>query len=433
MERLTSRLIACIGLTGVIATFAAPSETSATGSFAVLYSFQGGPDGGSPDSPLVIDRAGNLYGTAAVGGDLNCRLGGGSGCGVLFKITPHGVESVIYAFHGKEDGAIPAGVIRDGVGNFFGTASNGGDPHCHDIHLTPGCGGVFAVDRNGRERLVYSFHGGTDGQYPAAPLARDQAGNLYGTTFHGGNQACRDSNAVGCGVVFKVTPDGHESVLHRFTGGTDGATPGFGSVVVDRAGNVYGTTLYGGNPRCVDSIHVGCGVIYEISTSGKQSVLYAFKGEGDGGGPFGGLFRDDAGNLFGTTYYGGDLPCSSEPGCGTVFEFKTSGQEIVLHRFFDGRDGAFPYAVAPARDVSGNLYGTTSQGGIPNCPQQGLDACGVMFKVTPGGQETVLYRFTDGNDGEAPFAGLVHDTSGTLYGTTSAGLSNFGAVFKLTL
>jgi uncharacterized repeat protein (TIGR03803 family) len=194
--------------------------------------------------------------------------------------------------------------------------------------------------------LLHSFSGGTDGATPRAGLVRDAAGNLYGTTFYGG--------ASNKGTVFKLDTTGTETVLHEFIGGpTDGANP-YAGLIRDAAGNVYGTTYYGG-PNCLPGS--ACGTLFMLDTTGAETVLHAFTGFPDAANPYGGVVRDQAGNLYGTTVNGGSASY------GTVFKLDTTGTETVRHSFTGGAaDGRYPYA-GLVRDAAGNLYGTTSFGG----------------------------------------------------------------------
>ena len=204
-----------------------------TGKEAVLHSFSGGPDGGYPYAGLILDAAGNLYGTADAGGVHNY--------GAVFEMPAGGAEGVLYSFTGTGgDGADPlAGLIRDGVGNLYGTTASGG---------AFGLGTVFKVSAGGAETVLHSFRGGSDGEYPYASVIRDAAGNLYGTTYGGG--------ASGWGTVFEINPTGKETVLFSFAGAADGASPE-GGLVQDAAGHLYGTTKYGGT--------LGAGTVFELS------------------------------------------------------------------------------------------------------------------------------------------------------------------------
>jgi uncharacterized repeat protein (TIGR03803 family) len=306
--------------------------------YGVLHSFAGAPDGCKPQGDLVRDGLGNLYGTTA-----NC----GTGNGVVFKVSATGKETILYRFTGKADGGLPeAGLIRDKAGNLYGTAYSGG---------ASGDGVVFKLSK-GKETVVHSFSG-SDGSHPTASLLRDAAGNLYGATFYGGAASC------GCGTIFKIDTTGAETVLYSFTGGTDGKFPA-GRLLRDSGGNLYGTAYEGGNVGCGRFGMYGCGVVFKVDSGGHETVLYSFTGGTDGGQPLAGLIRDSAGNFYGTTFSAGDLSrnCALNNGCGVVFELSNAGQETVLYTFTNGTDGANPTADL-VRDSAGNLYGTTKLGG----------------------------------------------------------------------
>jgi uncharacterized repeat protein (TIGR03803 family) len=255
------------------------------------------------------------------------------------------------------------------------------------------------------ETVLLSFSDFPNGANPYAPLALAPDGNLYGTTNQGG--------AADLGEVFMVTPSGKLTVLHSFQGGTDGANP-YSGVALDSAGNLYGTTYAGGSANI--------GVVYELDTSGQETVLYSFTGGADGGNPYGGVVLDSSGNLYGTTYNGGGSKA------GVVYKVTALGQETVLHTFTGGTDGGNPYA-GVILDSSGNLYGTTLYGGSTSCTY----GCGVVYELNTAGSETVLYSFVGGPEGTAwPYAGVILDTSGNLYGAASVGGQNDGGVvYKL--
>jgi uncharacterized repeat protein (TIGR03803 family) len=369
---------------------AAPAITSAAITETVLHSFAGGPsDGADARAGLIVDGAGNLYGTTL--------RGGASDNGVVFKLAPDGTEMVLHPFAGGDsDGAFPfGGLIADGAGNLYGTTAGGG----------AGFGVVFKLAPNGTETVLYSFTGPpVDGANPLAGLIADGASNLYGTTELGG------SAAFGSGVVFKLAPDGTETVLHSFAGAnSDGAFPEAG-LIADGAGNLYGTTSQGGVSNN--------GVVFKLAPNGIETVLHSFAGgPSDGADARAGLIVDGAGNLYGTTLRGG----ASDNG--VVFKLAPDGTETVLYSFA-GVDGSGPLAGLIA-DRAGNLYGTTSGGGA--------SGRGVVFKLAPNGIETVLHSFAGSpSDGASPLAGLIADRAGNLYGTTAGGgASSNGAVFKL--
>jgi uncharacterized repeat protein (TIGR03803 family) len=266
--------------------------------------------------------------------------------------------TLLYSFTGGTDGANPfAGLVRDAAGNLYGTTDGGG---------AGGAGVVFKLDIAGAETVLHSFIGPpTDGGFPDAGLVRDAAGDLFGTTSFGG--------AFDAGVVFKLDKFGKEIMLHSFAGyPTDGANP-YTVLVRDTAGNFYGTTLEGGPS--------GDGVVFKLNMAGYESVLFSFNGAMEGGNPGGGLVRDAAGNLYGTTSYGGAGGCPFGQGCGVVFKFDPTGNETLVHSFAGSpADGGVPSGGASVsgglvRDAAGNLYGTTYSGGASDS--------GVVFKLTP--------------------------------------------------
>jgi uncharacterized repeat protein (TIGR03803 family) len=346
-------------------------KLSLQGQETVLYSFTGGTDGSGPNAGLVRDSAGNFYGTTQNGGDLSCVLTGFPiGCGVVYKLDTTGTQSVLYSFTGGTDGTLPQGLVIDSAGNLYGETFYGGSQTCFGGF---GCGVVFKVDPSGNETALYSFEDGADGAVPYGFVTRDSAGNLYGSTTLGGDfSSC---SGAGCGVVFKVDASGNETVLYTFTGGADGAVA-TGGLLIDAKGNVYGTTSGGGDLTCVGNpfnTDAGCGVVFELTTSGTESVLYTFTGV-DGATPTLGLLRDSKGNFYGTTGYGGAL------NLGTVFELTPQGVETVLHSFTGLADGKLPNS-GLVMDSKGTLYSNASQGGDLSCsPPNG---CGTVFKLTP--------------------------------------------------
>ena len=387
--------------------------------FKVVYSFPGGVGGSAPDGGVVQDAAGNLYGATTSGGTGNCS-GGNGGCGTVFRIAPDGSATVLHSFAGGSDGAIPyGGVVMDKDGNLYGTTLIGGGTGCHD-----GCGTVFKVAPDGSETVVHAFKGGSDGAQPYASVVLDASGNLYGTTEHGGvgNGGC---SYDGAGTVFEITPDGNEKILHSFLGSPDGCLPD-GPLIMDRDGSLFGTTSFGGQSNCPP---ISCGTVFKITPEGKESVLYSFGNPPDGAIPEGGLLRDKAGNLYGTTGWGG------AQGEGTVFKLASGRKETVLYSFCsvaNCADGERPLA-GLLLDKAGNLYGTTTAGGLvtKNCSV----GCGTVFQLAPGGSENLLYVFTGASDGDNPNGNLIADRKGRLYGT-SGGLNfcsgnDCGTVFRI--
>src|ERR1700692_3831409 len=288
--------------------------------------------------------------------------------------------TVLHQFAGfPNDGRMPtAPVIQDAAGNFYGTTFRAG---------SFGGGTVFKIDASGNETVLHNFWAGKWGVNPAGGLVKDLAGNLYGTTRAGGDLSC--DPGIGCGTIFKLDPTGHLTVLQRFHG-TDGTGPN-GDLLLDPAGNLYGTTIVGGQ--------ASAGTVFKVDTiTGHLTVLHSFSGKEGGGQPFGGVVLDGAGNIYGTTTVGGDFNCGLTVGCGTVFKLDTALDEIVLQAFPGGADGSTPLG-GVVLDAAGNLYGTTSKGGNTACSL----GCGVAFKVDPATlRETVLYSFTGFADGAFP-------------------------------
>lgn len=374
--------------------------------FKVLYTFQGGTDGSTPAGKLILDSSGNLYGTTVY------SSGQYYGYGTVYKLDPTGNETVLYKFTGGADGGEPyGGLVMDAAGNLYGSTMEGGYPGCGD-----GCGVVFKLDPSENETVLYQFQGGTDGADPNGDLVRDNAGNLYGTAYW--------APYGGSGAVFKVDTKGTETVLHEFGGLPDGASP-LGGVFRDKNGNLFGTTIAGGGGPCWG----GCGTVFKVSKTGKETIVYRFLASPDGAFPYAGLIPGTAGNFYGTTYNGGDTACNDlGPGCGTVFEVSASGREKVLYRFHKSKKEAYPEG-GLVRDASGNLYGTTA--GDLLFGQATL--WGSVFKLDPQGKETVLHHFTGGTDGCAPVASLTLDSAGNVYGTASGcGAYGDGVVFQIT-
>jgi len=380
-------------------------------------------------------------------------------------------ETTLLSFDANNDNpAVPySGVIFDKEGNLYGTLMDGGGNYKNCEY---GCGAVYELTADGTENLLYQFqgmgNGSSDGALPYASLVRDSKGNLYGTTHVGGTD--------NFGTVFKVTPEGVETILHSFTGGSDGCRP-VGSLLLD------GDTLYGtasdyacGNgtvfsiPKgggtlttlytfcqlegCADGqgpqsqlvlknkilygttqsggAH-GVGTVFQLPLSGTESVIYSFAGGNDGADPIGGVVFGKSGNLYGTTYSGGGSACN----CGTLYEVTLAGVETQLLAFNgggDGGDGSYPQG-SLIKDSKNNLYGFAEYGGTYGS--------GTVYELSPGAKNTwtfnLLYNFdpqayTGDVDGRAPLYGsLVMDASGNLYGTTiSGGAYNYGIVFKIT-
>jgi len=427
-----------IGLRATLAIFTVAlfvTSTWAADHEKVLHSFGKRTDGNTPHAGLVGDGADNLYGTTAAGGI--------HGRGTVFELTPteggDWTETVLHSFKGAPDGQQPEGVlILDVAGNLYGTTEEGGIyggiySGGTVFELSPRQGGGWT------ETVLHSFGNGTDGAGPRAGLIFDADGNLYGTTSFGGIH--------GAGTAFELSPrEGGgwtETVLHSFGNGTDGGNPHAG-LIFDAAGNLYGTTALGG---IHGSCGYGCGTVFELSPrqggGWRETVLHSFNNNGsDGYHPRADLIFDAAGNLYGTTSKGGSYFCydGRSYGCGTVFELSPrqggGWRETVLHSFDKNElEGYYPYA-GLIFDAAGNLYGTTNAGGVPH-------GAGAVFELSSreggGWTATVLHTFGNGTDGTRPESGLIFDAAGNLYGTTVRGgihtglcLYGCGTVFELT-
>lgn len=402
------RILVVLGPLAILSAFLGATANAST--VKVIYSFAGGNDGEYTDTELVMDPAGNLYGTSV--------QGGASSSGTVFQVTTAGVHTVLYSFTGGTDGGEPyKGVTLDAQGNLYGTTVTGGGGSCEG-----GCGVVYKLANAGggvwNFSVIYTFTGGNDGIEPGAPLAIDTAGNLYGMTSLGGS--------LGFGTVYRLSPGASGwtlKVIHTFTGGSDGLGGSAGRMIFDSLGHVFATSTVGGTS--------GNGVAFQLTPTSTgewlYTALYNFKGSPDGSFPYGGLLRDTAGHLFGTTYYAGAHDF------GTVYELvRQNGTwtERVLYSFKGGTDGDSPISTLVA-DSAGNLYGTTSDGGATTCN------CGTIFKLsrnaTGGWTETVVYRFPGTPGAGFAYNGLISDLKGHFYGATvHGGTTNDGAIYKLT-
>lgn len=381
-----------------------------------LYDFKGGHrDGSQPNGQLAV-MDGVLYGTTTYGGR---RYGNGT----VFSLTTSGEEHVIYKFKGGADGASPNGSLLALHGVLYGTTRAGGAyAICSAISENNGCGTVFSVTPSGKERVLYRFKAGADGAGPSDGLTWLD-GSFYGATSLGGRRReCPQSGyGEGCGTIFSVDTTGHERVLYRFRGNRDGMKPN-GSLLA-LGGKLYGTTAFGGAVACDHY----CGTLFEVTTSGSETVLYRFQGGSDGSGPNGPLIAID-GELYGTTGSGGGTSCQgSSCGHGTVFKATTTGSESVLYSFEGPPDAEDPYG----RLVGGHrlLYGTAFGGTV--CGEYN-DVAGTLFAVSTTGKEHVAYTFPCKKAGRNPSPGLLQ-LDHVLYGTTYAGGHGYnGTAFAFT-
>lgn len=397
-----ARIIALVTLAAALALL----PTAQAQSFTVLHAFSGGGDGAVPLAGLTMDRVGNLYGTA--------HLGGNGSAGTVFKLKRNGSGWTLiplYEFSGQGGGGAnpSSGVIFGPDGSLYGTASTGGSGFGTVYKLQPPPSACKTSVCYWTETVLYRFAAGLDGHQPTGNLIFDPAGNIYGTTQAGG--------AFNYGSVFKLASSGGnwtESVLYSFASGQDGNQPTDG-VVIDSAGNLFGTTPYGGINNCQG----GCGTVFELSPSGSgwsEQILYRFDGMPDAQRPYAGLIIDSARNLYGASFEGG------ENSGGAVFELSPAGGSwnySVLYNLSGSNNGP---QTRLTMDSSGNLYDSTTS-----------PSTTFKLSLTDGSWTyTDLHDFS-GNDGIYPRGSLILDTAGNLYGTTSmGGADGQGTAWELT-
>jgi uncharacterized repeat protein (TIGR03803 family) len=416
-------LLALLALTLMFVPSASTQATSQT--FGVIENFNG-YNGGQLLAGLIFDKAGNLYGTAAEGG---------TGYGVVFELSPLNggsyKETLLYKFgsSGSKDGAYPAGgLVFDAVGNLYGTTEHGGASNAGTVfELSPGSNGWT-------ETVLHSFGGSNDGTYPTSRLAIDAAGNLYGTTIRGGlyTRCAYSGSYSSCGTAFELSPVSGGGwtykLIHNFGHASDAYFPASG-LTLDSSGNLFG--------ECVTGGLYGSGMLYELSPGPNgtwtEQVVHQWGNGSDGLYPYGELIFDSAGNLYGTTSQSG-----VKGHMGTVFELTpTQSGWVEQNQYYFGinSDGQFPFS-GLVRDATGNLYGTTHNGG-----SQGY---GIIYKLTPasgGWTEEILHNLSGASDGGISSATLVMDAAGNLYGTAWYGgnapqciaglIPGCGVVFKI--
>lgn len=407
----TTHFLLVVAFALMLTALLAPPAQAQT--YTVLYTFTGGTDGGWPYSGVILDGSGNLYGTTESRGNNNA-CGAFDGCGVVYKLDPSGNETVLHTFQGTGDGREPqwGNLFRDKAGNLMDTTLLGGiATHYGDL----GLGVIYQLSANGEETIVHRFAGPpNDGEEPQSGLIEAEDGTFYGTTTTGGSGPYGD-----CGTVYKMSQSGQITILHNFLGG-DGCQP-TGGLVMDSSGNMYGTTATGA---------AGYGTVYKITPAGELTTLHNFTNQPDGANPICTLTIDKAGNLYGATGGGGNPKCTTEnQGCGVVFEIDNKGEEHILHSFL-ASEGGDPYAAPTVDEATGSLYGVTSGRAAYNW--------GSIYKIDRGGNFTKLYDFTGHADGGFPIAPMTLDGSGNLYGTTNQGgggscLGGCGVIFELTL
>ena len=375
---------------GAVFELSPPSSDGAR-SETILYSFAGGSDGSNPYAGLIQDGQGNLYGTTSYGGGTPQNYGTVFELAPPNSLGGSWTESVIYRFQGNPDGSVPVGgLVMDSAGNLYGTTYYGGSCGNGVIYeLSPPATQGAAWT----EAVLYSFkgcHGGYDSAASESTLIFGKDGALYATAgggTHGWGTVFR-LRPPSAGQNSWI-----EEVLYNFAGKYDGGGPYHSGVVFDERGNLYGTAFGGGLTGCPEG--PGCGVVFQLHAPSvstgtwKETVIHAFTGGTDGGNPFGGVTFDEAGNLFGTSRYAASTRCNVgfAHGCGALFKLSPSGNNwifVTLHEFTSGSDGAVPTSNL-VLDGSGIIYGVTAAGGAGGggtCATFG-PGCGTIFSITP--------------------------------------------------
>jgi uncharacterized repeat protein (TIGR03803 family) len=396
-----------------------------------LHSFEG-TDGTGPYAGVTMDSRGDLYGVTENGGLQNCDLGGPIGCGVVFKLTKENSSwnfSLLFEFGANTHlPSYPSQIVLGPDGALYGAELEGGPPELQGTiyHLLPPLSAASATANSfWTYKLVHQFGIGNDGTYPHKFIF-DGSGNIFGVTGRGGT--------FNYGTVYELSPSAQgwtENILYNFEGGTDGLLPK--AVVLDDAGNLYGTTEQGGNPGC--SPFQGCGTIFELSPSGSgwiKTTLYSFNQNTDSGYPSA-LMRDSSGNLFGATSQTGP-----DSFLGGIWELSPSNNGWVFKILysFDNNTVAYLGPFAPVMDGNGALYGVNNTGGTNNCSQMFGILCGNIYKLTPAGDHWVytdILDFAPDDGGCFPVGPVVLDASGNLYGADyGCGAFGAGTVWKFT-
>jgi uncharacterized repeat protein (TIGR03803 family) len=363
----------------------------------MLHNFSGGSDGGYPVTQPVVDKSGNMFGTATGGGDSACY----EGCGTVWELSASGTFSVLHTFMISDGNWPDWGVTLGREGMMYGTTGGGG---------SAGWGTAFSMDSAGTFTTLYNFGASGDPGDISSGVALDSSGNLYGMSYEGGS--------FGMGTVWKLSSGGKETNLHNFSGGSDGGYPDESKLHKDRAGNLYGVAEYGGSS--------GCGTLFEVVSAGAFKLLHSFNCRTDGGYPTGGI-REFEGSIYGAALdYGSN-------GSGTVWRYDLKKHKFSVLHSFSYSDGAFPWGGVGCQPrkkgvCTGNLFGTTETGGYNQCG----GGCGTVWEITASGKFITLHKFS-GSDGAHPYDRPFVDRRGNVYGTTwEGGSSGYGTVWELT-
>lgn len=390
---ITGRLlIASVAFTTTLAAFGSVASgqsintigDSAGFHLSETHAFRGGSDGSTPSAGLLLANDGNFYGTTSAGGAANA--------GTVFKMTPAGIVTVLYAFTGGADGGSPLGALIQATGgNLYGTTYSGGAANK---------GTVFSVSLSGAFSSIYSFTDNPDGANPRAALIQATDGNLYGTTQFGGQR--------GRGTVFGMTPAGAVTLRYSFEGSVDAAYP-YAPLIQGTDGNLYGTA-YAGDVATF-------GRVFKMTLGGTVTILHTFLSGSDGASPLSALVQANDGNFYGTTHLGGSS------NLGTLFKMTPDGTVTIIKSFTGGDEGANPDA-ALIQAADGKLYGTT---------RVGAGGHGTAFQLLLPSVFTVIHTFSGGGDGADSSAPLIQAANGDFYGTTNfGGGSTLGNVFRLS-
>jgi uncharacterized repeat protein (TIGR03803 family) len=402
----------CIGVVALLwLTAIASLPARAQGTYSLIHTFTSVPDGAYPNA-VIQDAQGILYGTTYAGGN-HCST---ASCGTIYKIDSSGNETVLFRFTGGTEGGFPkAALVEDFKGNLYGNTQGNGYV-AYSV--------AFKLDTKGNYTVLYDFDTvGGHGCCQDSPLAIGKDGILYGMSPYDGQENC-GYQGLGCGLLYKLTQSGVNTVIHVFKN-SDGNQPE-GGLVVDSDGSLYGTAIIGGDMSCssIEGYNLGCGTIYKLDPKGNFTVLHTFTGKEDGGAPLG-LIQDSRGNLYGIALSGGNSCINTRFGCGTIFKVDTAGKFSVIYRFTNAIK--FPYFQSHlVIDSNGNLYGSNGYGG--------KEGRGFIFRVTTNREFSIIASYPSNTNrkwGTVP-QGIVRDSAGNFYGTMQqGGADGVGTVFKV--